>query len=534
MNVTRVRLGFDDSYFTGPAVNPAWPGTYLPEGVVPPISALWVDEGHDPDGFGFLSDPAAGAANRFRAALRGRRREGRPAGEPDGDPDDRRPTWPPSPAHPWARSSSAPSRSATTRPPRCSPATSAWPRSRRAPSRPAPPRCSRCCGGSAYPPPATGCTTAAGSRARTCSRTDSLAGVVRLATSADHPELRQVLTGLPVAGFTGSLSYRFDKGPDAGPGAGACEDRDPHRRARPRRRRRRRERCPDGLRGRGRPGRAAEEPRGADADRPDRRRAGRVQVRRRVDAMSADRPNRPGMVDWDLAVRVGSRLVGEGPQVSRAEAVDAVEELRAGAERSSPLVREYTGLVASERTAPVLVVDRPGWIQANADGFATVIAPADRQAAGEEGRARSDDRGDRLADHRRRAGRDARLPRLEGAGPVRPVPREARRAGAAAARRAQHRARRARAAGRPARLPALGVPARGDPPGAVHGRAVDDRPPALARWARSWAPYRPTRPSCSATRSARSATWCRARPRAACSTCSPAPSRRPSSSGSPA
>ena len=84
---------------------------------------------------------------------------------------------------------------------------------------------------------------------------------------------------------------------------------------------------------------------------------------------------RPPMVDWDLAVRVGSRLVGEGPQVTRAEAVAVVEELREGAERSTPLVREFTGLVATERTAPVLVVDRPGWIQANADGFAPIIAP---------------------------------------------------------------------------------------------------------------------------------------------------------------
>ena len=81
------------------------------------------------------------------------------------------------------------------------------------------------------------------------------------------------------------------------------------------------------------------------------------------------------MVDWDLAVRVGSRLVGEGPQVSRVEAIEAVHELRQGAGRSTPLVREFTGLVASERSAPVLVVDRPGWIQANADGFATVIGP---------------------------------------------------------------------------------------------------------------------------------------------------------------
>ncbi|MFL6154806.1 MAG: zinc-dependent metalloprotease [Marmoricola sp.] len=84
---------------------------------------------------------------------------------------------------------------------------------------------------------------------------------------------------------------------------------------------------------------------------------------------------RAPMIDWDLAVRVGSRLAGDGPVVSRAEASAVVSELRTGAEKSSPLVREFTGLVAEERTAPVLVVDRAGWIQANADGFATVISP---------------------------------------------------------------------------------------------------------------------------------------------------------------
>jgi coenzyme F420 biosynthesis associated uncharacterized protein len=88
-----------------------------------------------------------------------------------------------------------------------------------------------------------------------------------------------------------------------------------------------------------------------------------------------DDGRRTSMIDWDLAVRVGSRLAGDGPVVSRAEASGVVEELRAGAEKSTPLVRDFTGLVAQERTAPVLVVDRPGWIRANADGFATVIAP---------------------------------------------------------------------------------------------------------------------------------------------------------------
>jgi coenzyme F420 biosynthesis associated uncharacterized protein len=81
------------------------------------------------------------------------------------------------------------------------------------------------------------------------------------------------------------------------------------------------------------------------------------------------------MIDWDLAVKVGGRLVGDGPSVSGSEAADCVAELRYGAERSSPLVREFTGLVAQERTAPVLVVDRTGWIQANADGFEKVVAP---------------------------------------------------------------------------------------------------------------------------------------------------------------
>jgi coenzyme F420 biosynthesis associated uncharacterized protein len=81
------------------------------------------------------------------------------------------------------------------------------------------------------------------------------------------------------------------------------------------------------------------------------------------------------MIDWDLAVRVGSRLAGDGPVVSRQEATEVVEELRVGAEKSTPLVRAYTGLTAEDRNAPVLVVDRPGWIQANADGFATIVAP---------------------------------------------------------------------------------------------------------------------------------------------------------------
>jgi len=87
---------------------------------------------------------------------------------------------------------------------------------------------------------------------------------------------------------------------------------------------------------------------------------------------------RSTMVDWDLAAATASRMAGPGPTVASEEAAAVVAELRAGAERSTPLVREFTGLVAPEgtgRSAPLLVVDRPGWIQANVDGFATIISP---------------------------------------------------------------------------------------------------------------------------------------------------------------
>lgn len=86
-------------------------------------------------------------------------------------------------------------------------------------------------------------------------------------------------------------------------------------------------------------------------------------------------PAAASMVDWDFAVTIGTRVAGEGPAVPADEASAIVSELRAGAERSTGLVRDYTGLVAAERTAPVLVVDRAGWVRANADGFAKIISP---------------------------------------------------------------------------------------------------------------------------------------------------------------
>ena len=84
---------------------------------------------------------------------------------------------------------------------------------------------------------------------------------------------------------------------------------------------------------------------------------------------------RSSPIDWETAVSLGSRIAGEGPVTDRAEADAVVAELRAGAARSTALVREFTGLEAAHQDAPVLVVDRPGWIRANADGFAMLIDP---------------------------------------------------------------------------------------------------------------------------------------------------------------
>jgi coenzyme F420 biosynthesis associated uncharacterized protein len=91
------------------------------------------------------------------------------------------------------------------------------------------------------------------------------------------------------------------------------------------------------------------------------------------------------MVDWDFAVTLGARIAGEGPEVTADDAAAAVAELRAGANRSTGLVREFTGLDAPEDTAPVLVVDRRGWVQANADGFARIIEPLVERLAERKG-----------------------------------------------------------------------------------------------------------------------------------------------------
>ncbi|TMR93758.1 coenzyme F420 biosynthesis-associated protein [Nonomuraea basaltis] len=81
------------------------------------------------------------------------------------------------------------------------------------------------------------------------------------------------------------------------------------------------------------------------------------------------------MIDWDLAVTTGTRLVRPGPQVSREEARQAVTELRTLSREAEGHVREFTKIHTETPPQPATVVDRPGWIKANVEGFRVVLEP---------------------------------------------------------------------------------------------------------------------------------------------------------------
>ncbi len=212
LHVRRVSLAYDDSYFSGPAVNPTWPATYISESVVSPISALWVDEGHAPGSEGFVADPAAEAARVFGVALRRAGLRVAPKAVRAGAGPD---------AVEVASVSSAPLGQIVERTLEVSDNQAAEVLARHVGL--AEKQQGSFAAGTAgvlevlrrLGVNVSGDTLYDGSGLSRLDRlkTDTLAGVVRLATSHQHPELRSVMTGLPVAGFTGSLAYRFDKGP---------------------------------------------------------------------------------------------------------------------------------------------------------------------------------------------------------------------------------------------------------------------------------------------------------------------------------
>jgi len=213
----KVRVGYDDSLFTGPAENPMWRRSYVPDGVVSPITALWVDEGVDASGFGRVADPSAEAAAEFARALEraGIRVVGRPTAE-----DGRRG------APVLARVTSAPLAQIVEQVLSVSDNEGAEVLARHV---------GLAVSGEGSSAAGTdavistlrrlgvttdGATVYDGSGLSRKDRIDpdTLVDVLRLASSDGHADLRPVITGLPVAGFTGSLALRFDDAPVPGRG----------------------------------------------------------------------------------------------------------------------------------------------------------------------------------------------------------------------------------------------------------------------------------------------------------------------------
>ncbi|GGK57955.1 zinc-dependent metalloprotease [Ornithinimicrobium pekingense] len=81
------------------------------------------------------------------------------------------------------------------------------------------------------------------------------------------------------------------------------------------------------------------------------------------------------LVDWDFAAAAASRLVRPGPRAGRGEIEDLVAELRVAGERAVDPVATTARMQTPAGTPPALVVDRPGWIRANARSMGAMLAP---------------------------------------------------------------------------------------------------------------------------------------------------------------
>ncbi len=215
---TSVRIRYDASLFTGPAVSPDWRASYVPDNVVTPISALWVDEGREQTGSSFRAEePATHAAQVFAEALAMKKIT--VIGKP-------KPAVAPEDATELAAVESAPLARIVQRVLEVSDNEGAEVLFRHVAIAEGQPASFE--GGQAAVTAVLerlgvdvgGLRILDGSGLSRDDRLtpDTLLSVLELASSPEHPELRPVATDLPVAGFTGSLTYRFETGEDEGLG----------------------------------------------------------------------------------------------------------------------------------------------------------------------------------------------------------------------------------------------------------------------------------------------------------------------------
>jgi coenzyme F420 biosynthesis associated uncharacterized protein len=86
------------------------------------------------------------------------------------------------------------------------------------------------------------------------------------------------------------------------------------------------------------------------------------------------------MIDWNVALQTATRLSRPGPDISPEQVAEVVAELREAAAKSEAPVREFTDLHApdldgSAAEAPILVVDRRRWVEANLATFRVLVDP---------------------------------------------------------------------------------------------------------------------------------------------------------------
>lgn len=204
----RFTLRYDATLFAGPSVSPQWRDDYIADDVVTPISPLWSDEGRVPGGYGArVDDPARDAASIFAGHLK---RAGVRVGNP-------RPGSVPASAEVVARARSAPLGAVAQHVLETSDNDGAEVLLRHVAL------------GSGQPgsfaagvrsarrvlqdvgvgfPRATRWYDGSGLSRKNRLATSTLLDV--LSVSLDEPTLSRVTAGLPVAGFSGSLSDRFD------------------------------------------------------------------------------------------------------------------------------------------------------------------------------------------------------------------------------------------------------------------------------------------------------------------------------------
>jgi coenzyme F420 biosynthesis associated uncharacterized protein len=81
------------------------------------------------------------------------------------------------------------------------------------------------------------------------------------------------------------------------------------------------------------------------------------------------------LIDWSVAERTARSLAAAPPAVTPFQARAVVDELRVATDRAAQHVADLTGLTEPAVTAVTVVVDRDGWIAANARSMATVMDP---------------------------------------------------------------------------------------------------------------------------------------------------------------